>query len=673
MESTILSIVGTVSMLVTLWTLLYFHTDVIKGWTSIFYQATLLTVIAGIFLQIFSNKQKKIGYSVLLLLFILWEVFFFKLESNEFRIGYSSQFIASTYLLFLAKPKLTEIFSIIVSKKTFLVAFFGSIYLFSVWITDGFTTPYAKNVLRQEISTWFLSGWDQSCYYKMTQQIASGEWFPQGYKSGYYYGLGYPLLASIFYYVYPANPFLLLNISLFIGAAVLFYRTSQSQSSNLLAFIATFLLLTQTPINNWSKDFMLTNIMPWTNIISVMASLLFLYYLFGKKSRNNRVYFLLGLTYGLLFATRYGDILYFLPLAIAILIKDIPLVINFLNLKRVITRGLFFSLGTLLLLIPTLISHKVFYGDYLTTYLEFAVTGPRKTFFSALFDLRVHFFKFLELFLYPDIAANESYRLSGMLASIPIVLLFFYGLKLSFKEDKLVTVLCGMFMLTNIVFFTATGATSAIQIKYYCLRYFTPILPFLVFFSFKGITHAVRYSNSSIGTNVKWGVSIFCMSFLVLFSLTDKPIYILRSWIRPPVTLDVDYTGKKDFAAKKAAPNLVKDGEDDLQFDLKIKSFYPIYVIRTTAVALDQNGETWVTSRYKLKSDKNLWGVGLLNPYGKELAYKYTGDNHIYENFFLPKDKDLKAFLPTAHEITGRIKFTIETNRGRIEDIVEIP
>lgn len=671
LKTNIYILIGVLGIIISLWTLFQFSTRPLEGQLEIVYQCTLLMMVGCLGFQLFFGENNETILAFLFLIGFLWELFFFELEMNAFRIGYSTQLIVAGYFLFSNIPKLKIKIERLFSKDIFVIISFALLYFLIVWLSNGFSSPYPKNALGEEISTWFLSGWDQSCYYKMTEQIASGQWFPKGYSSGYRYGLGYPLLASLFYPIYNSNPFLILNLIFFIAIALLFKKTTEPYFSSIAVFAITFLLLTQTPISNLSKRFMLTGIVPWTNIIAVFVSSFFLYLLFGLKELNKYIYLFGGIAYGLLFASRYGDILYFLPLAIGLISRDVKSNVNFYNnLKQVFINGLIFSLGALLLMIPTLVSHKVFYGDYWTTYLHYAINGPKTTFFPALFDVKVHLYKFLELFIYPYLGTTRSvYRISGILASMPFVLLFLLGIYKFYKRQPLSTLLCLLFVSANFVFFTATGATSAKHIKYQCLRYFAPMIPFLFFFSFWGWNSIRNLNIKRVRILQLFGV--LSVGIILFCFISDKSVHLIRQSIEPSPALTVTFLGKADGATQESTPNLRPDGKLDLQFNLNIECSHPIYISRARAIVLDGKGETWITSRRK-RNDKKLWGIGLRNAYGKELNYQYTGDNYAYGNYYLPDNKELVAYLPLPYEINGRIKFVIETSLGRIEDIVEV-
>lgn len=657
--------IGFISLPIILTCLFTFGTFPFDGNLQTLNELSLFSLFALLFYQICVGERNCQKISLALLVLSIIEMLFFEFELGEFRIGYTSHLLLSIYLIIPSKSQ-KNTFSIL-DNKLFLLSLFTVIFYISVSLNGGFSTGNPRNVLGDEITTWFLGGWDQSCNYRMVKQIVSWEWFPGGYKGGYYYPLGYPILASFFHLLYPDNPFLLVNLGVLLISILLFHKVLRQFLNPLVVLAILLLLFSQTPINNLSKNFSNILLFPWNNNIAILSSFVFLYLLISKEKISTILFFLAGICYGVLFASRYGDILYFLPLAIGIIIKGESL----RNLKSIVLKGLIFSGGVLLIIIPTLISHKLSYGNYLSTYNDFNSIGPESTFFPALFDIKVHFFKFLELFLFPYLGSIEyNHRLSGFLSSMPYVLFLFLGIHSFYKLYSKETICILLFLLFNYIFFTSTGATTAEHLKYGCFRYFTPMIPFLIFFSFYGLKTWLEKSTflEKRRNVIVSGTGIIILASVIIFSINKD-----RSMLHPYQSLNVTYKGKKDLVTKKKYPNYGTDGEEDMVFELNINSFAPLSIYKTSIIYLDGKGESWVTTypNNTKSEEENLWGIGITNIYGRKINYSYLGDKYAYRNYYLPDDKKLLAYLPIAYPMEGKFIVTIETNLGKLTQLIE--
>jgi hypothetical protein len=154
--------------------------------------------------------------------------------------------------------------------------------------------------------------------------------------------------------------------------------------------------------------------------------------LFLKKELFFYSAFLLGFIYGYVFAARYGDIIYFFPVAFYVLLSG-----SRFDLKRIVKNTAFFSFGALLVAIPVLIAHKIFYGDYFLTYINYA-TSATAIYFHP-WDIKLSLYRIYEIFFFPfvgvkngpvgsDLYSTMSAIGCSFISSMPFILFFPAGL-----------------------------------------------------------------------------------------------------------------------------------------------------------------------------------------------------------------------------------------------------
>jgi len=569
------------------------------------------------------------------------------------------------------------------------------IYFFSYFYFGGFKsqlelykTPY--NVLGDEVKTWLLGGYDQSAYFRMTKRIISGEWFGGEFAGDYRYGLGYPVLGAIFYHAYPANPFLPVNLLIYSVSFLLFYKVLSKKLGVAYALAATLLQATQSDLVNYNEWYMREAIFPVNNIIPLLVSFVYFYFTLGRKLSAKKI-FISGLLLGLVFAARYGDIIYFTPLIIFLILND------GVAIRSILPRLLLFSSGFLLVAAPVLWSHYLFFGNPFHTYFTYAF--DRNGIYFHPFDLETNLTKFVEMFLFPFINIADSGRnVSSFLSPMVYAILLPFGVIYLFRKEKWAAVASLAFVVSNILYFTSTEAVSAVQIKFDSLRYFIPTLPFIALFSFSGLKLLLRSEgvfdlgngNSPLHKNSqnkqddnllttdllgrsrksKHVIPVVCSTAFIISwamsigSLVDKDfINKMRNFITGNFSAEISYKGHDtDVVTFQGFPNYGSDGKDDLSFEVDFKSLYPfsLYSVKVEETGGDRFWDTLKESSL---------GVGLINRFGNNITYR-SGDEWRYKMYYLTGAKRVTVSIPyeDINPTTEKfLNFVFNTSRGSIE------
>jgi hypothetical protein len=296
------------------------------------------------------------------------------------------------------------------------------------------------------------------------------------------------------------------------------------------------------------------------------------------------------------------------------------------------------------------------------------------SFFPALFDLRVHFFKFFELFLLPSTGVKyRSFIPSSFLLPMIYIIFFPYGTYHLLKTKKAETLIALLFIVMNIIYFTATGAVSSGQIKYHCMRYFTPTILIFAFFSFYGIFTFMNKSEGKILNKIIIPSIIGITILLTTIFFNPKIKRDIKTVFDSGTKVNLVFKSKKiDYVKLKPYPNFGKDGKMDYYFEGKFDSFYPISLWKVHVSYLKDKEIKWESRHSQIKGDKNIVGVGIVNEINKNIDYLSFGDNYRYNNFYLIRDKRIKLFLPVSKELKGKFKFTFFTNRGIFNKIINV-
>jgi hypothetical protein len=165
-------------------------------------------------------------------------------------------------------------------------------------------------------------------------------------ENRFMYGIGYPILGVIFVKIYPRDPFVIPNIILFFSSLAFFYLCLKKiLKSNLFSFLGVLFLLFSTPIVEYI-------VVPWNSTVNVFAFSLILY-ICSLKNINRYLVIILAMLSAWIFASRYVDVLFVLPIVL--------FTIKTTSKKFEIFAGraiLFFS-AIFISIIPVFILHKV--------------------------------------------------------------------------------------------------------------------------------------------------------------------------------------------------------------------------------------------------------------------------------------------------------------------------
>jgi len=603
------------------------------------YLSVLLLITIIIARLIFAEDKKMI--LVLFSIASLEAVGNYILKSS-FHVGYITHMIGLSLLFFIAfeHDKRIKVVQFIENKlsikQLIIVVFF--MYVFALIYFNVFRQGQEISLLGDPINTWVLSGWDQSAYYRMVLQIVDGTWFFGGYNDGYRYPIGYPLLSVLGYYIYSDNPFLAINITLYISTIILVYISLGRVTNKSIALIAILFLGLQSPILSIDDNFMRSMILPYNNIVTIFATSVFLYYLFVSRKIKKFEFLAIGITVGFVLLSRYGDMLFFI----------IPML--FLSLYKSdgsrLSAILMSFCPVVFFLLSALYLNNIFYGDFFTFYHDF--TGKHEYWFHPL-ALKTVFWRFIEVFFLPVVSANGN--IGSLLLPMVYVIFLPLGILTLIKRNYLSEVIIILIiMVSNIWYFSSTDAVFGHNIKYDALRYFGPSIIIILFLSFIGIHHIVTKSTSKSFVCELTVLSVFFFTIVFLNPIKDTLNGVSM------FDFSIDYMGKSDVVSRTSYPNYGQDGFYDYNFNIAINSFFPVY-LKSISV-LGPHGGLFISEG--IEKNNGLWGVGIINEYNKNVKLGW-GDN-LYKNSYLDEKKELILSIPIPNEnLIGEYSFTIKT------------
>jgi hypothetical protein len=279
---------------------------------------------------------------VVLVLFLVHKLYFLYVERTDFSLDVLSVYLF-LFMMILSLSKIGIRIDMIFRKHKSTILTI-SVLLAIVW----FNKYYFDAGGFRDNKPAFMGFSDQGSYYRMISSLVNGTFE----RSDYFYGLGYPVLGSIFYHLYENDPLFYVNFICYLLIIIYFYNFSKYFLKRELHvfFITTFLV-----INPYLVEYL---VVPWTSTITLMTYSYSLY-IFLKQKATVFEYALLGLCAGLTFATRYVDIILFLPIGIYLLSSEI-ISYKFKGLLRILPAIVIsFSIA-----LGVFYSHKVYFGDY---------------------------------------------------------------------------------------------------------------------------------------------------------------------------------------------------------------------------------------------------------------------------------------------------------------------
>jgi len=365
---------------------------------------------------------------------------------------------------------------------------------------------FTSDILPGETRRGWFDWWDQSQYLNMAKEMNGFDLKAENY----FYGIGYPILGAIFYKIYPPNPFLVPNLVLYVITMLLYHRIAGAYLNRELALIVLLLMMLGTQIT----DFF---VVPWNNISSLVGIGVLIYIAVVVDRINIWHSMAIGLVIGWVFASRYVDAIFLLPIAGYIFFKVIRNN-GYHEAKYFIISGMIF----LIIVGVVLHTHKMVFGSYFKTpyHKHTSMTDGGDKFSSAAFQLnRVpdHLYSII-------VNPHQFHHIGYLKLNTPMLgysFLFVFSLpgfilQISDKKDSLAGILLGS-MIIAFIFYGSFSATRASDLKYNCLRYFSMWYPILTIMGVMFILKLFDLSNT--GTNqrrlIYGGISITLIGVLI--------------------------------------------------------------------------------------------------------------------------------------------------------------
>jgi hypothetical protein len=348
------------------------------------------------------------------------------------------------------------------------VASISAVFFLYIYLTFGFRpSPFiAAN------KGWF-GFCDQSLYLKMAKDLSHFSLT----GGDYIYGLGYPILGALFFRFMPWDPFLIPNLVSFTFITAVTYIIAARFMKKEHAFIAAMLFLFATGVVE-------LYVIPWNSTVSGVALAAVLYFSVSSKRITWPKATLVGVLAGWVFAARYLDVLFILPIAAFILWNarhehDVW--------KSVL--GMFIGLSVVVGLV--LLSHYIYFGSALTTpYAFHPIVGesfsnqdiryfsPTKT-FKSLFQVFVFF----------HYGPNRPWMFPPLLVQSFIFVFsplgFFYLVKKNHNRSLLIVL--GVTLVAALLIYGSARPVEPENLQFFCLHYFKMWFPILTIFSTAGL------------------------------------------------------------------------------------------------------------------------------------------------------------------------------------------
>lgn len=348
------------------------------------------------------------------------------------------------------------------------VASISALFFLYIYVTSGFR----PGPLGSEAKGWFGFS-DQAAYLNMVKRLSYFKF------SGvdYVYGLGYPMLGAIFYRFMPVDPFLIPNLLSFTFITAVIYIIAARLMKGEHAFIAAMLFL-------FATGAVFHYIIPWNSTVSAVALAAVLYMAFSNKKITWPKATLVGVLAGWVFAARYIDVLFILPIA-AFMLWDAR------HESHVWKSVIGMAFGLALVVGIVLFSQYYWLGSALTTpYASHLIPGES---FSNQ-DLRYFeptkaiksLIKVLVFFRYN---ADEPWMFPPLLVQAFIFIFSPMGFVCLLRKNRNRSLLI-IISVTMIIAFLIYGSSRPVEpenLKFFCLHYFKMWFPAITVFSTAGL------------------------------------------------------------------------------------------------------------------------------------------------------------------------------------------
>lgn len=193
---------------------------------------------------------------------------------------------------------------------------------------------------------------DQGHYFNMAEKIRTWNVGPRDYN----YGLGYPGLAAATSWIWPRDPFLIVDCLCYSGGISLFFLILRQLG---LPRGVALLVCLYAALNGYWIAYMLT---PWSSSATFVAYAAALWVSL-KPDRSSRDYLTFGFAAGILFVARYVDVILVLPIGIALIWTEIQSI----GIERTLRKVAGGVLISTVIFGGVLLSHRLILGGYLET------------------------------------------------------------------------------------------------------------------------------------------------------------------------------------------------------------------------------------------------------------------------------------------------------------------
>jgi hypothetical protein len=376
----------------------------------------------------------------------------------------------------------------------FVLVLFAGAYFCLYYLTDPARPADVFSVLGFQDYVKYPLGWwgyyDQSQYIGMANALANFDY--AALQATYSYGLGYPVVAvPVLWLGIDKDPFVLFNLFAFVFTIFATYKAAKHFISPFAGLLAGFALTFATPLIVYTAQ-------PWNSTVCLVAisSILLIA---TAKAPGKLLAITAGFMVGWVFAARYVDIVWLLPIAAASLYRG--------SFKQLIRLGLFSAIGAFIWLVPVLYSHNSFFGSPLKTpyvnHIGLEEDSGSDQQLSA-YQLDNIPSAALGMFVSPRLAQQEDVD-RGWLVTMFWILAAIPGAFILLKNPKN-RWLFGTFIVANIVaylFYLSFRASTPYSLKYGILHYFKMFWPGLVImavaFFDKQLRKTMEYTNQTVG------------------------------------------------------------------------------------------------------------------------------------------------------------------------------
>jgi hypothetical protein len=292
-----------------------------------------------------------------------------------------------------------------------------------------------------------------------------------------HYGIGYGLLAVPFLWLQFSDPFLPLNLLLYVGTMAIYLRLACLFLSPELSIVALVVLSHEAQFLDFFVE-------PWSNVITVFCLGLFLLFLVARPRSNLLTVAIMGVCGSITLAARYGDVLLLLPVALVVLFAIAP------TWKERISLSLVAALAALpVVLLVGWMHYDAFGSPLISPYVQHqsSYTGAnnQEAGSRSLTYLGNHMFSMLFHAHLLDI--NNRFPSSlHWIAHRPLLGYYFVailsgiGLAFAARKQRLLVLAFGLSLLAALLYYGTYWASRPFELRNHALRFLAAWEPLLV-------------------------------------------------------------------------------------------------------------------------------------------------------------------------------------------------